>query len=150
MRQELFWFCEDEVRLYLWHTCHQPSRVKLKVAQLYLTLCDPMDCTVRGILQTRILEWVAIPFSRGSSQPRDRTQVSHVAGGFFTVWATREAHPSRGSMPISWLLWPLPSLGKSVFSEGSSFQWCFSSLTPFMWISYTYMCIHSFLDYIHI
>ena len=50
-----------------------------------------MDYTVRGILQARILEWVAVPFSRGSSQPRDRTQVSHIAGGFFTSWATREA-----------------------------------------------------------
>ena len=44
-----------------------------------------------GILQARILEWVALP-SRGSSQPRDRTQVSHIAGRFFTVWITREAH----------------------------------------------------------
>ena len=44
-----------------------------------------------GILQARILEWVAFPFSRGSSLPRDRTQVSHIAGGFFTSWATREA-----------------------------------------------------------
>jgi len=43
----------------------------VKVAQLCLTLCDPMDFTVRGILQARILEWVADPFSRGSSQPRD-------------------------------------------------------------------------------
>ena len=42
--------------------------------------------------QARILEWVAIPFSRGSSQPRDQTQVSHIADGFFTSWATREAH----------------------------------------------------------
>ena len=47
--------------------------------------------TVHGILQARILEWVALPFSRGSSQPRDRTQVSHIAGGFFTSWATRVA-----------------------------------------------------------
>ena len=107
-RQELYWCCEDEVRLYLWNTCHQPSRVKVKVAQLYPTLCDPMDYIVRGILQARILEWVAIPFSRGSSQPRARTQVSRIAGGFFTVWATREAQPSRGSVLISWLLWPLP------------------------------------------
>ena len=45
---------------------------------------DPMDYTVHGILQARVLEWVAFPFSRGSSQPRDRTQVSHIAGGFFT------------------------------------------------------------------
>ena len=44
-----------------------------------------------GILQARILEWVAMPSSRGSSQPRDQTQVSHIAGGFFTSWTTREA-----------------------------------------------------------
>ena len=60
------------------------------VIQLCLTLCDPMNCSlpgssVHGILQTRILEWVVMPFSRGSSQPRDRTQVSRIVGGFFTV-----------------------------------------------------------------
>ena len=48
------------------------------------TLCDQIDYTVHGILQARILEWVAFPFSRGSSQPRDHTQVSSIAGGFFT------------------------------------------------------------------
>ena len=58
---------------------------------LWLTVCDPRDYTVHGILQARTLEWVAILFSRGSSQPRDRTQVSHVAGGFFTSWTTRKA-----------------------------------------------------------
>ena len=58
--------------------------VKVKVAQSCLTLCNPMDYTVHGILQARIREWVAFPFSRGSSQPRDRTQVSLIAGGFFT------------------------------------------------------------------
>ena len=58
-------------------------------AQLCLTLCDPMDYTVHGILQARILEWVAFPFSRGSSQSRDWTQVSPIAGGFFTSWVTR-------------------------------------------------------------
>ena len=57
--------------------------MKVKVAHLYLTLCDPLDYTVPGILQARILEWVAFPFSRGSSKPRDRTQVSCTAGGFF-------------------------------------------------------------------
>ena len=56
-----------------------------------MTLCDPMDYTVLGILQVRILQWVAIPFSRGSSQPRDCTQVSHIAGRFFTSEAAREA-----------------------------------------------------------
>ena len=50
-----------------------------------------MDHTVHGILQARILEWVAFPFSRGSSQPRDQTQVSHIAGRCFTIWVTREA-----------------------------------------------------------
>ena len=63
----------------------------VKVAHLCLTLCDPMDYTVHGILQATILEWVAIPFSRGSSQTRDQTQVSHIADEFFTSWATREA-----------------------------------------------------------
>ena len=53
---------------------------------------QPMDYTVHGILQARILEWIAFPFSRGSSQPRDQTQVSHIAGWFFTSWAMREAH----------------------------------------------------------
>ena len=62
----------------------------VKVAQMCLTLCDPMAYTVHGILQARILEWVAFPFSRGSSQPTDQTQVSHIAGGFFTSLATRE------------------------------------------------------------
>ena len=65
----------------------------MKVAQSCLTLCDPMDYTVHGILQARILEWGAFPFSRGSSQARDQTQVSRIAGGFFTSWVTREAAP---------------------------------------------------------
>ena len=54
-------------------------------------LCNPMDYTVHGILLARILEWVAIPFSRGSSQPRDQTQVSCITGGFFTSWAIRKS-----------------------------------------------------------
>ena len=67
------------------------------IAQSCLTLCDPMDCSlpgssVHGIPRARKLEWVAIPFSRGSSRHMDWTQVSHIAGRFFTVWATREAH----------------------------------------------------------
>ena len=63
---------------------------------LKTTLCNPMGCTllgfsVHGIFQARILEWVAISFSRGSSWLRDRTLVSCIAGRFFTIWATREA-----------------------------------------------------------
>ena len=56
---------------------------KVQVTQSCGTLVDPMDYTVCGILQARILEWVVFPFSRGSSQPRDRTQVSRIVGGFF-------------------------------------------------------------------
>ena len=55
----------------------------MKVAQSCLTLCDPIDYTVHGIRQARILDWVAVLLSRASSQPRERTQVSHIAGGFF-------------------------------------------------------------------
>ena len=62
----------------------------MKVAQLCPTLCNPMDYIVHGILQARILEWVASPLSRGSSQARDQTQVSRIAGGLFTSWATRQ------------------------------------------------------------
>ena len=66
------------------------------VAQSCPTLCDPLDCSppgpsVHGILQARMLESVAIPFSRRSSQPRDQTLISGILGGFFTIWAIREA-----------------------------------------------------------
>jgi len=53
-----------------------------------------MDYTVYGILQARILEWLAFPFSRGSPHPRDQTQMIHIAGRFFNSWATREAQIS--------------------------------------------------------
>ena len=81
-------------------TCLMPNvlseKVKVLVAQSCPNLCDPIDysspgSSVHGILQTRILEWVAIPFSRGYSQPRDWTRVSCIAGRLFTLWATREA-----------------------------------------------------------
>ena len=73
-------------------------KVKMKwseVAQLCLTLCDPVDCSlpgssIQGIFQARVLEWVAISFSKWSSQPRDWTQVSSIVGWRFTVWASRE------------------------------------------------------------
>ena len=54
--------------------------------------CSPPGSSIHGIFQARVLEWVAISFSRGSSWPRDWTQVSHVVGRHFTIWATREAH----------------------------------------------------------
>ena len=61
----------------------------------------PMDYTVHGILQVRILEWIAFPFSRGSHQPRYQIQVSHIAGRFFTSWATREAQEYWSGLAIS-------------------------------------------------
>ena len=71
------------------------KKVKVLVTQSCPNLCNPMDCSlpgfsVHGILQTRLLEWIAISFSRGSSQPRDQTWVSRITGRFFIIWATRE------------------------------------------------------------
>ena len=72
------------------YTCIHGVKVKVLLAQLCLTLCNPIDCSqpgssVPGILQTRILEWVAMPTSRGSSPPRDQTPISCTAGRRFTV-----------------------------------------------------------------
>ena len=91
-------------------------------------MCDPMDCSppgssALGVFQARILEWVAISFSRGSSRPTDRIQVSHVASRFFAIWSTREA------------LWPW-KLGKSqpaVWASNGRLEtkenrWCRQSL----------------------
>ena len=80
-------------------------KVKVLVAQSCPILCDPMDyslpgSSVHGILQARILEWVAIPFSRGSFKPMDQTQVSCTAGRFFTIW---EANINFSSRKI-WIL----------------------------------------------
>ena len=63
-------------------------------------ICDPMGYTVHGILQAGILKWVTFSFSRGSSQPKDWTQISHIAGGFFTNWATpsNSKHTGVGSL----------------------------------------------------
>jgi len=74
------------------------------VTQAYPTPCDPMDCSppgssVHGILQAIILESVAMPSSWGSSQPKNQTQVSHNAGRFFTVWATRKALENSMEVP---------------------------------------------------
>ena len=68
---------------------HKMTSTKVWVPQSF-QLCDPMDCTVHGILHARILEWVAISFSRGASWPKVWTWVSYTTGRLFTVWATRE------------------------------------------------------------
>ena len=76
--------CSHEIKRHLLLRRKAMTNLKVKVAQSCLTLFDPMDYSVHGILQARIVEWVVFPFSRGSSQPRDQTQVARIAGGFFT------------------------------------------------------------------
>ena len=88
--------------------------VLVLVSQSCVTLGDPMDCSlpdssVHVILQAMTLEWVAILFSRGSSQPRDQTLVSCIAGGFFTIWATKGAGSAHIAMPLSQFVTPSPS-----------------------------------------
>ena len=80
--------------------------------------CSPPGSSVRGVLQTWILPWVAIPFSRESSQPKDRTRVSCIAGRFFTVWATREALHIGGTKLVFELTWTMALINM----RG---DWCF-------------------------
>ena len=81
------------------------------VSQFCLTLCDPLNCSppgssLHGILQARVLEWVAISFSRGSAWLRNWTQDSGIAGRFFTIWATREALETCIGFPQIYFLCP--------------------------------------------
>ena len=88
----IIWFSRlQNILVNMWNENHTQS---------CLTHCDPMVYTVHGILLARILGWVAFPFAKGSSQPRDRTQVSRSAGGFFTSWATSEAQEYWSGLPI--------------------------------------------------
>ena len=94
------WTSESSQFTYCWNLIWRILSITLlacesEVAQLCLTLYDPMDCSLpcsslHGIFQARVLEWVAISFFGGSSQPRDRTWVSHIVDRCFIVWATRE------------------------------------------------------------
>ena len=119
------------------------------VIQLCPTLFDLMDCMLQnffhGVLQARILVWVAICFSRGSSWPRDRTLFSYIADRFFIIWTTREAH-IHVSVPFSSVaqscltLWPhglqyisLPcqSPSSGVYSDSCPLsQWCHPTISP--------------------
>ena len=82
--------------LYRWPPYPYPKRKKVKsLSRVWLFATDPMDCTlpcssIPWDFPDKVLEWVAISFSSGSSWPRDRTQVSHIVGRSFTVWVTRE------------------------------------------------------------
>ena len=95
-----FYYCDYITIIHL-----KPLYHESEVTQSCPTLCDPMDCSlsgssVHGIFQAKVLEWIAISFSRGSSRPRNRTQVSRIAGRRFTVWATREAVTIIHSKPL--------------------------------------------------
>ena len=115
------------------------------VSQSCPTFCDLMNCilqvsSVHGILQASILEWVAIPFSRGSSWPRDWTQVSCIAGGFFTIWATREALMSRFNPKGCWHI----PLNARVATLLDSWKWFYFILPCYIhhFIRFSYSISH--------
>ena len=99
-----------------WRAAHLFSESESEVAQLCPTLCDPTNCSlqgssIHGVFQARVLEWVAISFSRGSFPPRDRTQVSCIVGRCFTILAremVKYRFPSPTSSQRFWCL----SLGR--------------------------------------
>ena len=116
-------------------------KVKMLVTQLCLTLYDPSGYSIHGILQTRIPEWVAMPFYRGFSWPRDWTQISCIAGRFFSIWATRK----HLLFSFCWLFFLSYSLSAPLFCScfpPSCFlgvlQWhaliSFSSSTYILWV----------------
>ena len=97
------------LKLKLQYFGHLIWRAHWQVVQSCPNLCDPMDCSlpgssVHGIFQARVLEWVAISFSRGSSWPRDRTRISHIVGRCFTVWVMRE-ELTHWKRPWCWERW---------------------------------------------
>ena len=120
--------------------------MKVKVAHSGPAFPNPMDYTVHGIIQARILEWVAFPFSRGSLQPRDWTQASHMAGRFFTGWATREAQEY-----LKWVVYPfpgyLPNPGVKLRSPALQILYQLSYKGSHMIYIYTYICITKSLYY---
>ena len=103
--------------------------------QSCLTLCYPMNCSppgssVHGILQARILEWVAISFAMGSSQTRDWTWVSRIAGRFFTIWATREAQTAQATRQLKPVSTGLPFQNVCIVGtiQYVTFSYCLFSL----------------------
>ena len=129
---------------------------KVNVAQSCTTLCDPMDCSlpgssVHGIFQARILEWVAISFSRRSSQPRDQTQVSHIVGRRFTVWATRDSGiaPQIKAQTLEKNGWALTTADWYYKPKRVNIPWkiLFSIVPYFYWngLWYSFKCLSCFI-----
>ena len=101
------WQVQDSTPLWNTHTIRE--KVKVLVIQLCASLCNPMDCSPPGvsvheISQVRMLEWVAISFSRGYSRPREWTCIFCIAGRFITVWATREPQYFLERLSKEWFL----------------------------------------------
>ena len=127
--------CIWKLRMLMsWLFCVYEVKLKVLVIQSCPTLWDPVDCSppgssIHGILQVRILEWVAIPFSRGPSRPRDQTWVSHIAGRLFTLWASqmvlvvKNLPPDAGDIRDAG---SIPGLGRSPGEgHGSPLQYLF-------------------------
>jgi hypothetical protein len=103
-----FWFGLRQNCVITIAQVSKETKKEREVTQWCLTCCDPVDCklpgsSIHGISQSRVLEWVAISFSRASSRPRDRTLVSCIAGRRFTVWTTRQVLRTgikNGSLPM--------------------------------------------------
>ena len=127
------------IALYTWQ----------QVAQSCPTLYDSVDCSppsssIHRVLQARIPEWVAVSFSRGSSQPRDRIQVSHIAGRRFNLWATREALTWAQKSPFCQ---GLPTLAKLIFCilYGTCLACCQKWDFPFAWMdSFLWLLLSEF------
>ena len=113
------------------------TAVKVKVKSLsHLALCDPMDCSlpcssVLGIFQARVLEWVAISFARGSSRPRDWTQVFRIVGRRFTVWATREVRGRTKKGPLTRLSFITLTVFSGIVSDVEG-----------MWVALVCFCVN--------
>ena len=136
---------------FLWSASVQNPFVCVLVAQSCPTLCDPEDCSlpgfsVHGFLQARILGWIAIPFSRGTSQPRNRTLVSCITGRFFTVWATEKSQVYTEPLfefPQSYSKFPLAiyfAYGNVSFHVTLSIHFTLSSPLPIVHMSILYVC----------
>ena len=122
--------------------------LRVKVAQLCPSLCDPMNysppgSSVHGIHHARILEWVAILFSKGSLQLWHGTQVSYIAGGFFTSWATKEAqeYTGVGSLFLLQGIFPTQELNQSLLHC----RWILYQLSYLTLIKFIYFKTNSFL-----
>ena len=142
------WFFKNNILLSSLSLSHfhcscktEQSEVKVLLTQLYLTLCDSIDCippgsSFHGILQARTVEWVTISSSKGSSGPRDGTQVSRIVGRFFTAWASREDQ-IRGGWVKQLLHWSSAFDKESFKRSQKSLNFLF-----FLWLE----SLHNFLS----